>query len=100
MPDGNYELGGSPVIVVDGAARTPGGALAGSTTNVYQCVKNCVSFGIPFETAVKAATANPARVIGCQDEIGSIAKGKRADLLVMDNDMNIEMVIIGGKKVR
>ena len=100
MPDGNYELGGSPVIVVDGAARTPGGALAGSTTNVYQCVKNCVSFGIPFESAVKAATANPARVIGRQDEIGSIAKGKRADLLVLDDDMNIEMVIIGGKRVK
>ncbi len=100
MPDGSYTLGGSPIIVVDGTARVPSGALAGSTTNVYQCVKNCVSFGIPFITAVKAATINPATVLGKQDEIGSIAEGKRADLLVLDDDMNIEMVIIGGKKVK
>ena len=100
MPDGEYTLGGSPIVVAGGIARTPGGALAGSTTTVYQCVKNCVSFGIPFETAVKAATANPAKVIGMQEEIGSISEGKRADLLVLDKDMNIEMIILGGKKVK
>lgn len=100
LPDGDYTLGGSPIIVKGGIARVPGGALAGSTTNVYQCMKNCIAFGVPFKSAVKAATINPAKVIGMDNEIGSIAAGKRADLLVLDSELNISMVIIGGKKYR
>ena len=96
MPDGEYELGGAPVIVKDGAARILSGALAGSTANMHQCVKNCVDFGIKLEDAVKSATIIPASVIGLENEIGSIAVGKRADLVVLDKDLAIVDTYIDG----
>ena len=61
-------------------------------TNLHQEVKNLVSFGIPFPQAVKAATLIPAQVIGLDGEIGSIAPGKRADLVVLDDDLEIVAV--------
>ena len=54
--------------------------------------KNLVSFGIPFAQAVKAATLIPARAIGMEEEIGSIVPGKRADLVVLDEHLNIAAV--------
>ena len=97
MPDGEYELGGAPVIVKDGAARILSGALAGSTANMHQCVKNCIDFGISLENAVKSATIIPAKVIGLENEIGSIAVGKKADLVVLDKDFAIVDVLVDGK---
>ena len=68
------------------------GTLAGSVSNLHQEVKNLVSFGVPFEQAVKAATLLPARAIGLDGEIGSIAPGKRADLVVLDENLDIAAV--------
>ena len=96
MPDGEYELGGAPVIVKDGAARILSGALAGSTANMHQCVKNCIDFGISLETAVKSATLIPAKVIGLENEVGSIEVGKKADLVVLDKDFAIVDTYING----
>ena len=93
MPEGEaFDLGGQMVTVHHGKALLPDGTIAGSVTNLHQEIKNLVSFGVPFEQAVKAATLLPARAIGLDGEIGSIAPGKRADLVVLDENLDIAAV--------
>jgi N-acetylglucosamine-6-phosphate deacetylase len=87
-----FDLGGQMVTVKDGKALLDDGTIAGSVTNLHQEVCNLVKFGVPFEQAVKAATLTPAKVIGMDDEIGSIEPGKRADLVVLDENLHISAV--------
>ncbi len=94
--DGEYDLGGQTVYVKDGKALLADGTIAASTSNVYEELKNVISFGIPTKQAVKSATINPARAIRVDGETGSIAVGKNADLLVVDDDFNIILVIVKG----
>ncbi len=94
--DGEYDLGGQTVYVKNGKALLADGTIAASTSNVYDEVKNVIRFGIPAKQAVKSATINPARAIRADKETGSIAVGKFADLLVVDDDFNIVMVIVKG----
>lgn len=94
--DGEYDLGGQTVYVRDGKALLADGTIAASTSNVYEELKNVIRFGIPVKQAVKSATINPARAIRVEKETGSIAPGKAADLLVVDDDFNIVMVIVKG----
>ncbi len=90
MPEGEpFDLGGQMVLVKDGKCTLEDGTIAGSVTNLHREIKNLVSFGVPFEQAVKAATLIPARAIGLDHEIGSIEKGKRADLVVLDDKLDI-----------
>lgn len=72
--------------------------LAGSSISVLKAVQNVVSFGVKLEDAVWSATAVPAQVIKAYDKIGSLEKGKYADFLILDKDLNLEAVYIGGKK--
>ena len=60
-------------------------------------LRNAVSFGVPLEQAVMAATSTPAKAIGMEREIGCIRTGARADLLILDEHMELEKVIIGGQ---
>lgn len=99
MPDGKYELGGQDVFLEGGIARLADGTIAGSASNLYTCMKNAVQFGISKEEAILAATATPAKEIGCFDKIGSIAAGKYADFVVCDENLVKQEVYIGGKKV-
>ena len=88
----SFDLGGQMVTVRGGLATLEDGTIAGSVTNLHQEVKNLVSYGVPFEQAVKAATLIPAKAIGLEGEIGSIEPGKRADLVVLDKDLEIVAV--------
>jgi len=101
MPDGNYTLGGQDVRVEGNTAiLVSDGALAGSVTNLMDCLKTAVKeMGIPLESAIACATMNPAKAIGCYDCIGSIRPGKYADLLLLDDSLNLKHVFIGGKEV-
>lgn len=99
MPDGEYELGGQPVFLKDNIARLADGTIAGSASNLYSCMLNAISFGIPEETAITAATLTPAKELGCDDRLGSIEDGKLADFLVCGADMRLKAVYIGGKVV-
>lgn len=99
MPDGKYELGGQDVFLEGGVARLEDGTIAGSATNVYQCMLNAIEYGIPVETAVAAATITPAREIGADDLIGSIAVGKYADFIICDQAIRPEKIFLGGKEV-
>ena len=97
MDDGEYTLGGQEVTVKDALAILADGTIAGSVTNLYECMKKAVAIGIPTESAIKAATINPARSIGVDREVGSIEVGKQADILITDEGLELETVIIGGK---
>lgn len=96
MPDGTYELGGQDVFLKGGVARLGDGTIAGSAANLFSCMKNAVSYGIPKETAIRAASWLPARVIGADAEVGSIEAGKYADFLVTTPDLMLKEVYIGG----
>lgn len=99
MPDGEYELGGQPVFLKDNIARLADGTIAGSASNLYTCMLNAISFGIPEDTAITAATLTPARELGCDDRLGSIEVGKLADFVVCGEDLTRHEVYIGGKRV-
>ena len=101
MPDGEYTLGGQPIEMKNGKATLKGSdTLAGSSISVLHAVQNVVRFGVELEKAVYAATAAPAKVIGMEEKIGSIAVGKYADFLILDDDLNLEAVYIGGKRYK
>ena len=99
MPDGEYELGGQQVFLAENVARLADGTIAGSATNLFDCLRNAVRFGIPKEDALRAATWNPARQIHALDRVGSIANGKLADFVVCDEALNRRAVYLGGEKL-
>ena len=99
LSDGDYELGGQPVVVKDGKCTLHDGTLAGSSINLHTALKRAVEFGIPLETAVAAVTANPARSIGQYDRIGSIEDGKCADCVLLDRDLNLKAVFRDGQQL-
>ena len=97
--DGEYSIAGMPVTVKDGRAMTHDGAIAGSTLHLLDGVKNLAAFAsIPFEQALYCATAAPAKAMGLDGEIGEIAAGKRADMLLLDADYNVCRVFCGGRE--
>lgn len=95
LGDGEYLLSGLPVTVKDGYARTEDGALAGSTSTLFDCVKVAISFGIPEVTAVKMATENPARLMGLNK--GKIEVGYDADFIIVDESFNLIRAIARGE---
>lgn len=97
LPDCVSELGGQTVYVKNGQARLGNGTIAGSTTNLYDEIKNLVRFGVPLRQVFRSATLNPAAEAGKEDEIGSIRPGKYADFVVLDKELNLKMVIAKGK---
>ncbi|MBP8714727.1 MAG: N-acetylglucosamine-6-phosphate deacetylase [Lachnospiraceae bacterium] len=97
MKDGQYALGGQPVTVKGHLATlTKDGTIAGSATNLFDCMVNVIHMGISPESAVRAATYNPARSIGVLDQVGTITPGKAADCLIVDGDWKLKKVIHGG----
>ncbi len=92
MPDGEYELGGLPTVKKGREIRlVDGGAIAGSGTDLMECLRIAVlEMRIPLETAVAAATINPARCIGVDDRYGSLESGKRANIVLLDKN-NLEI---------
>lgn len=99
MEDGTYQLGGQDVKVVGNLATlAEGGAIAGSATNLMDCLRTAVkTMGIPLNSAVKCATENPARSIGIYDSYGSISEGKYANVVLLDKDLEIKAVIKKGE---
>lgn len=99
MPEGDYSLGGQIVRVSEGRATLDSSeVLAGSTTNLMDCMRNAVkNIGIPLELAVQCTAANPAKSIGIYDKYGSIAPGKVANIVLLDKNLDIKGVILKGK---
>jgi len=99
MPDGEYELGGQPVFLAGGVAKLADGTLAGSATNLFDCMKNAILFGIPEADAVRACTFNPACALDVQSQVGSISTGKLADFIICRGDYTGKRVFMGGKEI-
>lgn len=87
LGDGKYVFGGLDITVKDGVARTESGALAGSTTTLYGCVRKAIEFGIPATDAFKMASGTPAELMGLTK--GRIAVGYDSEFIVVDGDYNL-----------
>lgn len=97
MEDGMYSLGGQAVKVTGNLATLADGTIAGSATNLFKCLQHAISIGIPAETAINAATLNPAKAIGIDGNYGTIEEGKIANLLLLDQNFQLKKVILQGK---
>lgn len=97
LADGWYTLGGQDVHVQGKLATLNDGTIAGSVTNLMGCVQTAVKqMGIPLADAVACATVNPAKEIGIYDHCGSITPGKDADLVLLDENLQVRAVYING----
>ena len=98
LGEGEFELGGQQVFVEsDGRyAVLADGTIAASISNLHTEFKNLIEYGVDFKAALKACTINPARVIKADKEIGSIAVGKCADFVFLDENLDIKEVYIDG----
>ena len=102
MPDGEYTLGGQAVQVRGNRATlVEGGALAGSVTNLADCMRVAVKeMQMPLESAVAAATMNPAKSVGLYDKYGSITEGKVGNVVLLREDLSLKAVIQNGRVIR
>lgn len=96
MEDGQYTLGGQDVTVRGPLATLADGTIAGSATNLYDCMRKAVEMGVPKEQAIRAATINPAVSIGAESMIGSLEAGKYANIVIADMALNRRQVILKG----
>jgi N-acetylglucosamine-6-phosphate deacetylase len=93
--DGAYTLAGVDFEVEDGVARNADQVLAGSTVCMIDAVRNLVALGAPVEAALAAATSVPARITG-RPELGTLAPGSDADVVVLDDSLDIVRVLVRG----
>ena len=100
LPDGAYSLGGQAVTVRGPRATLTEhpDTIAGSATCLYDCMRHAVrEMGVPLESAVRAASENPARCIGIEADYGSLAEGRIGNVILADADLNIRTVIRHGE---
>ncbi len=96
MPDGAYRLGSQDVTVDHGVARlTHGGSIAGGTAHLLDIVRTTVSGGVPLVDVIRAAATTPATVLG-DESVGALEAGRRADVLVVDDDFRVLSVRCAG----
>ena len=96
MGDGEFTLAGGRVVSAGGVVRTAEGRLAGSALTMLDAVRNVHALGIPLEEALTAATAVPASIVGRAD-LGGLSRGSPADVVVLDDNLEIRRVLIGGR---
>lgn len=105
MPEGESVLGslknGLPVIVEDGVAKLPDRtSFAGSVATFDRLVRNMITMAnVPLLDAVRMASTTPARIMGVSDRKGSLSKGKNADIVIFDENINVGMTMVGGKVI-
>jgi N-acetylglucosamine-6-phosphate deacetylase len=100
LPDGTYPDGERTIVKEAGRAYVAGGTLIGSVAPMNICVRNMVNLvGCSLAEAVQMASLNPARVIGADERKGSLAPGKDADLVIIDEDVNVYMTLVRGQVV-
>lgn len=99
LEDGDYSLGGQAVKVVGNLATLADGTIAGSATNLMDCMRTAVlKMGVPLETAVKCAAVNSAKSVGIYHEFGSITPGKCANVVLLQKDgLSVKQVVLEGK---
>jgi N-acetylglucosamine-6-phosphate deacetylase len=96
MGDGDYEIWGETIAVKDGRTSNSRGTIAGSVITMLDAVRMMRSLGVSEVDLAKMAATNPARLIGIDDNFGSIEEGKRGDLIALDPGGTVRLCIIGG----
>lgn len=100
MPEGSkFDLGGQDAWLRGGVGKLADGTIACSAANLWKCLTNALSWGILEEEVIRAATYNPARAIGAEGIVGSIAEGKVADFLICSPDYSEKRVFLAGKEL-
>lgn len=97
LEDGEYSLGGQAVTVRGNLATLHDGTIAGSATNLMDCVRSAVRMGIPLGEAVRSASTNPARALGIENDYGSLEAGRLANVVLLDEELNIHAVLLRGR---
>lgn len=98
MPDGHYTLCGEEVSMQNGVVRTAAGGLAGSTLSLDAAVRNMVEHAdITAEYAIHMASLHPARLLGIANQLGSLAPGKRANLIALNGGLHLQQIWIQGQ---
>ncbi len=92
MPDGKYMLGKFEVSVSGGVCRNSEGKLAGSTLTLDRALRNVVALGIPLQDAVRMLTANPAKLLGIEFKKGVLRVGADADIVLLDENLQVTNV--------
>jgi N-acetylglucosamine-6-phosphate deacetylase len=92
MPDGQYNLGPLQVSVSGGVARNSEGKLAGSTLTLDRALRNIVQLGTPLADALQMLTLNPAKLLGIEFKKGSLRAGADADIVLLDQSLNVTRV--------
>ncbi|MEH7504486.1 N-acetylglucosamine-6-phosphate deacetylase [Neobacillus drentensis] len=97
LKNGKYDLGGQEVTVKNGKAVLEDGTLAGSILKLGHAVKNIISYtGCSLEDAIEMASVNPAKQLNIYDRKGSIAVGKDADIVILDEELEVYMTLCRG----
>ena len=100
MPDGEYLFNDQKVMKVNKKITLPDGSLAGSSLTMIDAVKNMVHFtGIPLHKAIRMSSLNPARLLGIEKSKGKLAPGMDADLVLLDQDLNVKITMVQGEIV-
>lgn len=98
LTDGDYSLGGQAVKVCGPLATLADGTIAGSATNLMDCLRHVVKdMGIPLGTAVKCAAVNSAKSIGIYDRYGSLVPGKAANVVLLNEELEIQSLVYEGE---
>jgi len=100
MPDGEYLFSGRKVFMAGKKITLPDNTMAGSSLTMIEAVKNMVGLsGVPLHEAIRMASLNPARVLGYENTKGALAPGMDADLVLLDQDLNVKLTMVGGEVV-
>ena len=100
MPDGEYDLGGQPIFLKGIECRLADGTIAGSVLKLNNAVKNVLAHtDLPVNVVFKMASLNAAAAIGVSDRIGSLEAGKDADIIIVDDDINVKRTIKKGRTI-
>jgi N-acetylglucosamine-6-phosphate deacetylase len=97
LGDGDYEVWGENISVKNVRTQNPRGSLAGSVITMLEAVRMMLSLGASEIEVARMASTNPARLLSIDQDCGSIAEGKRADLVALDQDGNVRLTVLGGR---
>jgi N-acetylglucosamine-6-phosphate deacetylase len=100
LGDGDYKIWGETISVKDRRTSNEKGSIAGSVISMLDAVRMMKSQGASEMELARMASTNPAHLLGIDQDCGSIEEGKRADLVAMDRDGNIQLTIVGGDVTR
>ena len=96
LGDGEYHIWDEKIVVKDGRTQNARGSIAGSVITMLDAVRMMLTLGFSESAVARMASLNPARLLGIDDDCGSIEEGKRADLVALDQAGNVRLTIVGG----